>query len=44
MKQDIDFIKLGKDIISEQLKSLEHLQDQIDVEFADVVNLIFNSL
>ena len=43
MKQDIDFIKLGKDIISEQLKSLKHLQDQIDVEFADVVNLIFNS-
>ena len=43
MKQDIDFIKLGKDIISEQLKSLKHLQDQINVEFADVVNLIFNS-
>ena len=43
MKQDIDFIKLGKDIISDQLKSLKNLQDQIDVEFADVVNLIFNS-
>ena len=43
MKQDIDFIKLGKDIISEQLKALKNLQDQIDVEFADVVNLIFNS-
>ena len=31
MKQDIDFIKLGKDIISEQLKALKNLQDQIDV-------------
>ena len=42
MKSDIDIIKIGKDLISEQLNSLTQLRQRLDKEFVEIVHLIYN--
>jgi len=43
MKNDIDIIQIGKDLITEELNSLIKLRDRLDSNFTSAVNLISNS-
>ena len=43
MKKDIDIIQIGKDLISDQLVSLQKLITHVDDSFEKVVKLIANN-
>tara|TARA_Y100001968_G_scaffold306695_1_gene323744 strand:- start:4590 stop:5555 length:966 start_codon:yes stop_codon:yes gene_type:complete len=43
MKKNVDIIQIGKNLISEQLNSINKLIDRIDVTFQSIVELISNN-
>ena len=41
MRQDIDVLKIARDLITEQVDSLNDLRNSLGVSFRDIVELIF---